>query len=127
MPSNKKNRTVSSKVRQDLGDPGERAVVLLPYADVVAEQKHLPQTGLLERRANVGELAPGRQDRGRHPLASSPVDIGEVLKRRASLEIDCIEVVLDHQPSRLLDPRLALFDRDRLDSLEHGAQTAELV
>ena len=78
-----------------------------------------------ERRGDEERLADFRDDDGDKPLAVAPADAGEVVERRAAGEDDRVDLLLGHQPPRLLEARAPLVGGDRLRRAAHRGQRGD--
>src|SRR4051812_14643113 len=114
---------------QAAGDALERALVLLPDGDVGVLDRSagqlLPRAVFLERRRHDVRIADFRDDDRGQPFAVAPPDAGEVVERRAPCEDDRVDLLLDHQAARFLEPRLPLVGGDRLREGAHRRQRGD--
>src|SRR6266487_574162 len=112
-------------ILENLGDETVGTVVLLPRPDVFAERNQLTRSRFLECWTDPRQLAFRRDHGDERPLAQAPADAREIEQARSSFEVDGADVVLGHQPPRLVETAQPLRLRDRYDAVRHRTERAD--
>src|SRR5215469_4753763 len=116
-----------SAIFEDLRDPPEGTLILLPSANVGVEANHLPRSGFFERGDYPGEIAPRREYGAEGPFASAPPDSGEIEQTGTAFEEDAPDFVFHHQAPGFVHALATFAIGYRLDAVRHRTKLGDGV